>query len=172
MPLPVLPADEAGNDVCVSYVGQRLDRLRAAEPTDGVDLVARGRFGFVPRGHHEVSHPLGSSGCVLVVADGKLLVKVAQKARLFLDLSKSTRLVGLSELRLTFRQGPVVVPRPVNEEDLEAAVTRDPRDHTSGGAQDVAHRVPFESKSLIAEVSDLSSRKMSSAGGDCANLGT
>jgi len=96
--------------------------------------VLRPRLGSNGRGHREIDNAFRAPRCVLVLDDRQLLPELTGETRLLLDLAERAGLVGLARFGFPLREGPVVVLRPVNQQDLGAAARSGPRDDAAGGA--------------------------------------
>src|SRR4051812_10501439 len=116
-------SDRLAHQVGVARIRQRAGRPPRLDPLQRVDLVvgleARAVAG---RLHQPVAHDLEALLVVAVAGRRQLGAQDAAQAGLLLDLANRRRLPRLAAVELALRQRPVVVARPVHDEELEPAL--------------------------------------------------
>ena len=108
----------------IAPVREQRPRLGGRHPTRLVDLVAKC---LLAADHSQPPVPhllLAATGISIPRRRGSLVPELAHEAGLLLDLPERTVLVTLAALALALRERPVAVGGPVDDEHLEAAVTR------------------------------------------------
>src|SRR5439155_26626292 len=101
------------------------------------DLVGRARLA-ARRDHRPVAGLLGPAPRVDVVRVPDLAAEQAAQAGLLLDLAAGCLRIELARLELALGKRPVVVRRPVDEQDLEPAGCPT-HDESARGANELAH---------------------------------
>ena len=107
-------------------VGQQPERLPERHPAGVVDLVGRSeRAGG--RGHLPVADGLGSPLGITVAAGPDLAAQPAPEPGLLLDLAQRRLGLGLARVELALGKRPVVIGRPVDQDDLDRTALVTPR---------------------------------------------
>jgi hypothetical protein len=117
-------------------VGEQRAGLLERHPACVVDLVRRSE-GACGRGHLPVADGLGSSLRIMVGGGPDLTGQPAAQSRLLLDLAQRRLGLGLARVELALGERPVVVGRPVDQDDLDpAAPAMAPDDPAAGRTTD------------------------------------
>jgi hypothetical protein len=101
-------------------VGEQHEGLPERHPAGVVDLV-RHPQGACGRGHLPVADSFGSSLRITVGAGPDLAAQPAAQPRLLLDLAQRRLGLGLARVELALGERPVVIARPVDQDDLDPA---------------------------------------------------
>src|SRR5581483_1420925 len=110
---------QGAEDVRVALVRREGRRLGEGHPAHLVDLVLR--HGLTARLHPVVPHLFGTAALIGVVGAPHLGAGVAAEPGLLLDLAPRALLPRLARIELALGQRPVVVARPVDEQDVAVA---------------------------------------------------
>jgi hypothetical protein len=123
----------------VMVVGQQPERLPERHPAGVVDLVGRSeRAGG--RGHLPVADGLGSPLGITVAAGPDLAAQPAPEPGLLLDLAQRRLGLGLARVELALGKRPVVIGRPVDQDDLDrTALVMAPDDPAAGPDDRLTH---------------------------------
>ncbi len=117
----------------VTRVRELASRGRHRNPADLIDFLVRLERA-VANGHRPVADTLVAAPPVAIPAGAELGAEKTLEARLLGDLAEGALLVVLPGLDLALRQGPVLVTRPMDEEDLDL--------RSGAGADDRSARRP------------------------------
>src|SRR5215211_5881080 len=116
----------------VVRVAQQRGCSRDVDPAHLVHLVVRHERGTaVLRLHQPVADRLRAPLVVVVADRRQLLAEPAAQADLLLDLAQRGRLPCLARVELALRQRPVVVARPVHDDELDRTAGRAAPDHAA-----------------------------------------
>jgi hypothetical protein len=120
-------------------VGEQRGGLLERHPAGVVDLVRRSE-GARGRGHLPVADGLGPSLGITVGGGPDLTAQPAAQARLLLDLAQRRLRLGLARVELALGERPVVIGRPVDQDDLDpAALATAPDDPAAGPDNRLSH---------------------------------
>ena len=145
-----------GEQLAIARVAEEVRRAAAnAEPSDGVDLVAR--LGVAVGRHRPVANGLRTPARVAVGDRGQLRTERAAQAGLLPHLAERALLVRLARLALALGEGPIPVVGTVDQQHLDLAALVAPRDH--------AARRPHHA--ILRHVRDLGLRVCARALGCC-----
>src|SRR5262249_43096412 len=123
----------------VTRIRQQLIGLAEGDPARCVDLVPVGELAAADV-HVPVADTLGPALRVRVERRRQLRTEGAHETGLLFDLPESALLVRLVRLGLPLGEAPVVVPRPVDDENLGTVESRT-RNDASCGPNDADQRL-------------------------------